>query len=84
MNKSMLDLYKKLDLQERGEKREKVDSKVNFFSFPSLFLSLISCVSLTSIFFFTYDVKRSYISRILEYFCQGQAACSGRLYFQPL
>ena len=82
MNKSMLDLYKKLELQERGEKREKVDSKVNFFSFPSL--SLFSCVSLMSIFFFTYDLNRSYITRILENFCQGQVACSGRLYFQLL
>ena len=26
MNKSMLDLYKKLESQERGEKREKMDS----------------------------------------------------------
>ena len=73
-------------LTERGEKREKVDSKVprNFFSFPSLFLSLFSCVSLMSIFFFTYDLKRSYFTRILVYFCQGQVACSDRLYFQLL
>ena len=39
MNKSMLDLYKKLESQERGEKREKNGLKLDFLSFPSLFFS---------------------------------------------
>ena len=111
MNKSMLDLYKKLESQERGEKREKMDSNwisclslLYFFSFSpqALFLSCqysslltqekqrrsFSCVCLLSEnkkpFFFTYDVTRSYITQILEYFCQGQIACNGQLYFQLL
>ena len=40
MNKSMLDLYKKLESQERGEKREKYGLKVKVLSFPSPFISL--------------------------------------------
>ena len=35
-------------------------------------------------FFFTYDFTRSYITQIFEYFCQGQIACNGQLYFQLL
>ena len=35
-------------------------------------------------FFFTYASTRSYITQILEYFCQGQFACNGQLYFQLL
>ena len=39
MNKSMLDLCKKLELQERGEKREKW-TQTEFLVFPfSIFLS---------------------------------------------
>ena len=49
----MLDLYKKLESQERGEKREKNVLKLNFLSFPSLFF-LFSPLSFMSIFFFTY------------------------------
>ena len=43
MNKSMLDLYKKLESQERGEKREKW-TQTEFLVFPfSIFsLSLLS------------------------------------------
>ena len=104
----MLDLYKKLESQER-EKREKMDSKwisclslLYFFSFFPLSLSCqyssfltqekqrrsFSCVYMLSEnkkpFFFTYDFTRSYITQILEYFCQGQIACNGQLYFQLL
>ena len=47
-----------------------------------------SCVCLLSEnkkpFFFTYDFTRSYITQILEHFCQGQIACNGQLYFQLL
>ena len=35
-------------------------------------------------FLLTYDFTRSYITQILEYFCQGQIACNGQLYFQLL
>ena len=109
MNKSMLDLYKKLESQERGEKREKMYSNwisclslLYFFSFSPLSLSCqysssltqekqrrsFSCVCLLSKnkkpFFFTYDFTRSYITQILECFCQGQIACNGQLHFQLL
>ena len=51
-------------------------------------LRSFSCVCLLSEykkpFFFTYDFTRSYITQILEYFCQGQIACNGQLYFQLL
>ena len=108
MNKSMRDLYKKLESQER-EKREKMDSKwisclslLYFFSFFPLSLSCqyssfltqekrrrsFSCVCVLSEnkkpFFFTYDFTRSYITQIFDYFCQGQIACNGQLYFQLL
>ena len=61
MNKSMLDLYKKLESQERGEKREKMDSNwisylslLCFFPFSPLSLFLSLSLSFISIFFFTY------------------------------
>ena len=67
MNKSMLDLCKKLELLERGEKREKMDS------------NWISCLSLLYIFFFLsslfhvnillYLHKRSSGNRFLVYVC---------------
>ena len=114
MNKSMLDLCKKLELQERGEKREKWTQTAGisclsllyfslFLSSLSLSLSLscqysslltqekqrqsFSCVFAfrnKKPFFFTYASTRSYITQILEYFCQGQFACNGQLYFQLL
>ena len=37
-----------------------------------------------SMFFFTYDFTRSYITKILEYFCQAQFAWNGQIYFQLL
>ena len=53
-------------------------SLLHFFSFsPASF----TC---TSIFSFTYDFTRRYLTPILEYFCQGQVFCSGQLYFQLL
>ena len=60
MNKSMLDLCKKLELQERGEKREKwtqteflVFPFSIFLSFSPLSLSLSLSLSFMSIFFLT-------------------------------
>ena len=51
-------LYKKLDLQEGGEKREKNVLESEFLLFPfSIFFSF-SPVSFTSIFFFTYNFPR--------------------------
>ena len=47
MNKSMLDLYKKLESQERGEKREKMDS------------NWISCLSLLYFFLFLSSLSLS-------------------------
>ena len=35
-------------------------------------------------FFFIYDFTRCYITQIFEFFCQGQIACNGQLYFQLL
>ena len=54
MNKRMPDL----DLQERGEKRRKMDTKVNFFSFPSLFFLFLSRpASFMSIFILTLYIR---------------------------
>ena len=54
MNRSMLDLYKKLESQERGEKREKW-TQTEFLVFPfSIFFLFLSSLSFMSIFFFTY------------------------------
>ena len=47
MNKSMLDLYKKLESQERGKKREKMES------------NWISCLSLLYFFLFLYSLSLS-------------------------
>ena len=108
MNKSMLDLYKKLESQRKREKR-KNGLKMNFLSFPSLFFLFfplsLSCQYSSSLHkrrgggrFLVYvfspkqstfllyfnDFTRSYITQIFEYFCQGQIACNGQLYFQLL
>ena len=82
MNKGMLDLYKKLDLQERGEKREKDELKSYCIVFPFSIFFPFYRVSFTSMFFFTYDLTRSYFTVILEYLCLGKVACNGQLYFQ--
>ena len=65
MNKSMLDLYKKLELQDRGEKREKNGLKLNFLSFPSLFFSLSLSLSLFHVNILLYLHKRSSGDRFL-------------------
>ena len=105
MNKSMLDLYKNLESQERGEKREKW-TQTEFIVFPfSIFsLSLLSLFHVNILLylhkrssgdhFLVYvcfpktrnlsSYLRSYITQILEYFCQGQIACNGQLSFQLL
>ena len=72
MNKSMLDLYKKLELQERGEKREKNGLKLNFLSFPPLFfslslLSLSLSLSLFHVNILPYLHKRSSGNRFFVY-----------------
>ena len=46
MNESMLDLYKKLELQERGEKREKW-TLTEFLVIPSSIFSLTLPLSLS-------------------------------------
>ena len=78
LNKRMLDLYKKLESQERGarEKREKNGLKLNFLSFPSLFfslsllsLSLSLSLSLFQVNILLYLHKRSSGDRFLVYVC---------------
>ena len=85
MKKSMLDLYKKLESQERGEKREKNGLKLNFLSFPSLFFLFLSSLSFTTgiahgvsslslLFLFHVNIllylhKRSSGNRFLVYVC---------------
>ena len=57
--------------RKRREKREKMDSKVNFFSFPSLLpLSLLFLSSHYSSLLMT--LEEAINTQTLEYFCQGK------------
>ena len=64
----MLDLYKKLESQERGEKREKYGLKVKVLSFPSPFISL-SLLYVFHVNILLYLHKRSSSDRFLVYVC---------------
>ena len=84
MNKSTLDLYKKLESQERGEKREKW-TQTEFLVFPfSIFFSF-SPLSFMLIFFFTYTREAAAIVFLCRFAFQKQETfllCL-RLYKKP-
>ena len=66
MKKSMLDLYKKLELQEKGEK-EKNGLKLNLLSFPSQFFLFLSSLFHVNILLHLH--KRSSGNRFFVYVC---------------